>query len=297
MTDVAEQSPPPPVISDAQPQDVASGVYVIPDGRVPLVPNVGIVVGGERALVVDTGMGPANGRRVLATARALTDLPLVLTITHFHPEHGYGAMVFADEGLQIVYNRSQQEELKAKGQDYLEMFRTFGDAVAEQLEGVELVEPDELYDDRLTLDLGGLRVELLHFGLAHTRGDQVVFLPEQSVLFAGDLLENRIFPIVPWFPPHDVDVNGSRWIEVLDRLEELGPTVVVPGHGEVTGPELIGQVRSYLEDVRARVGSASGTVEEVKTALEPRIREDYPGWDSPEWIGFAIECFYAEHHA
>ena len=298
MTDTsATQSPPPPVISDARPQEVATGVYVIPDGRVPLVPNVGIVVGELEALVIDTGMGLANGRRVLAKARALTDKPLVLTVTHFHPEHGYGAKAFADEGVRIVYNRSQQEELDAKGQAYLDMFRTFGDSVAEQLEGVEFVEPDELYDDRLNLDLGGLRAELLHFGLAHTRGDQVVFLPEQRVLFAGDLLENRIFPIVPWFPPHDVDVNGTRWIEVLDRLEELGPTIVVPGHGEVTGPELIGQVRSYLEDVRARVGSASGTVEEIKTALEPRIREDYVGWDSPEWIGFAIECFYAEHHA
>jgi glyoxylase-like metal-dependent hydrolase (beta-lactamase superfamily II) len=284
------------VISDAQAQEIAKGVYVIPDERVPLVPNVGIVVGEERALVVDTGMGPANGRRVLARARALTELPLVLTITHFHPEHGYGAKIFADEGVRIVYNRSQHEELEAKGQSYLEMFRTFGDAVAEQLEGVEFITPDELYDDRLALDLGDLRVELLHVGLAHTRGDQVVYLPEQHVLFAGDLLENRIFPIVPWFPPHDVDVNGSRWIEVLDRLAELAPTVVVPGHGEVTGPELIGQVRSYLEDVRTRVRSASGTLEEVKTALEPRIRADYPGWDAPEWIGFAIECFYAEQH-
>jgi glyoxylase-like metal-dependent hydrolase (beta-lactamase superfamily II) len=296
MTEVAEHSPPPPVITDAPPQEIAGGVYVIPDERVPLVPNVGIVVGEQQALVVDTGMGPANGRRVLAKARALTDVPLVLTITHFHPEHGYGAKVFADEDVRIVYNRSQQEELEAKGQGYLEMFRTFGDAVAEQLEGVEFVEPDELYDDRLTLDLGGLQVELFHFGLAHTRGDQVVFLPEQRVLFAGDLLENRIFPIVPWFPPDDVDVNGSRWIEVLERLEALGPQVVVPGHGEVTGPELIGQVRSYLEDVRARVRSASGAVEEVKAALEPRIHEDYAGWDAPEWIGFAIECFYAEHH-
>ena len=297
MTDPATtESPPPPVISDALPQEVAAGVYVIPDGRVPLVPNIGIVVGESEALVVDTGMGLANGRRVLAKARALTDLPLVLTITHFHPEHGYGAKTFADEGVRIVYNRAQQDELNAKGQAYLDMFRTFGDTVAEQLEGVEFVEPDELYDDRMTLDLGGIRAELLHFGLAHTRGDQVVFLPEQRVLFAGDLLENRIFPIVPWFPPDDVDVNGSRWIEVLDRLEELEPAIVVPGHGEVTGSELIGQVRAYLQDVRARVAAADGTSEEVKALLEPAIRDDYPGWDAPEWIGFAIACFHAELH-
>jgi len=297
MTDTtAAESPPPPVISDAEPQEVARNVYVIPDGRVPLVPNVGIVVGEREALVIDTGMGPANGRRVLAKARSLTDKPLVLTITHFHPEHGYGAKVFADAGARIVYNRSQQDELDAKGQAYLDMFRTFGDAVAEQLEGVDFVEPDELYDDRMVLDLGDVTVELLHFGLAHTRGDQVVFLPEERVLFGGDLLENRIFPIVPWFPPQDVDVSGSRWIEVLGRLEDLEPAVVVPGHGEVTGPALIGQVRAYLEDVRNRVKSASGTVEEVKAALEPEIRAGYPGWDAPEWIGFAIECFYAELH-
>lgn len=297
MTDTtAEQGPPPPVISDAAAQEIAARVYVIPDGRVPLVPNIGIVVGEREALVVDTGMGLANGRRVLARARSLTDKPLILTVTHFHPEHGYGAKAFADEGVRIVYNRSQQDELNAKGRAYLDMFRTFGDAVAEQLSGVEFVEPDELYDDQMTLDLGGIRAELLHFGLAHTRGDQVVFLPEQRVLFAGDLLENRIFPIVPWFPPDDVDVNGSRWIEVLDRLEELEPAIVVPGHGEVTGPELIGQVRAYLEDVRARVAAAEGSVEEVKAVLEPAIRDDYPGWDAPEWIGFAIACFHAELH-
>lgn len=296
MADTTAAESPPPVIPDAEPHEVAPNVYVIPDGRVPLVPNIGIVVGEREALVVDTGMGPANGRRVLAKARSLTDKPLVLTITHFHPEHGYGAKVFADAGARIVYNRSQQDELDEKGQSYLEMFRTFGDAVAEQLEGVEFVQPDELYDDRMSLDLGGVTVELLHFGLAHTRGDQVVFVPKDHVLFAGDLLENRIFPIVPWFPPQDVDVNGSRWIEVLARLEELEPAVVVPGHGEVTGPELIGQVRAYLEDVRNRVKSASGLVEGVKAALEPEILAHYPGWDAPEWIGFAIECFYAELH-
>lgn len=83
---------------------------------------------------------------------------------------------------------------------------------------------------------------------------------------------------------------------MLRRLEALEPAIVVPGHGEVTGPELIGQVRSYLEDVRARVAGMDGSAEEVRGALEPRIRADYPTWDAPEWIGFAIECFYAELH-
>jgi glyoxylase-like metal-dependent hydrolase (beta-lactamase superfamily II) len=297
MTDTTEtQSPPAPVVADVDPVEIAPRVYVIPDGRVPLVPNIGIVIGEREALVVDTGMGPKNGRRVHEKTRSLTDKPIVLTITHFHPEHGFGARAFSE--ARIVYNRTQQKELTEKGAAYLEMFRTFGDTVAEQLEGVELVDPDEVYDGELTLDVGGRAVELREFGLAHTRGDQVVFLPEQRVLFTGDLVETRLFPIFPWFPPDDVDVNGSKWIEVLRRLEALGPEIVVPGHGEVAGAELIGEVRSYLEDVRDRVREASDgrSSDEVKSALEPAIRASYPTWDAPEWVGFAIECFYAESH-
>jgi glyoxylase-like metal-dependent hydrolase (beta-lactamase superfamily II) len=292
---IETQSPPPPVVADVEPEEVAPSVFVIPDGRVPLVPNVGIVVGEREALVVDTGMGPKNGRRVLEKTRALTDKPLVLTITHFHPEHGYGAQVF--EEARIVYNRAQQEELADKGVPYLEMFRTFGDAVAEQLEGVELVEPEEVYDEHTSFDLGGVEVELHHFGLAHTRGDQVVFLPGPRVLFTGDLVETRLFPIFPWFPPDDADVNGSRWIEVLDRLAALEPEIVVPGHGELGGAELIQEVRSYLEDVRGRVrdaASSGASPDEIKSTLEPLIRADYPTWDAPEWIGFAIACFHAQ---
>jgi glyoxylase-like metal-dependent hydrolase (beta-lactamase superfamily II) len=289
------QTPPPPVVADVEPEEIAPSVLVIPDGRVPLVPNVGIVVGAREALVVDTGMGPKNGQRVLDRTRTLTDKPLVLTITHFHPEHGYGAQAF--EEARIVYNRAQKDELADKGLPYLEMFRTFGAAVAEQLDGVELVEPDEVYEDRTSLDLGGVEVELHHFGLAHTRGDQVVFLPEHRVLFTGDLVETRFFPIFPWFPPDDADVNGSRWIDVLGRLEALEAEVVVPGHGEVGGPEVIREVRSYLEDVRGRVrnaAAAGGSLDAITPTLEPQIRADYPSWAAPEWIGLAIACFYAE---
>jgi glyoxylase-like metal-dependent hydrolase (beta-lactamase superfamily II) len=270
---------------------------VIPDGRVPLVPNIGIVVGDRAALVVDTGMGPRNGRRVLERARELTDRPLLLTLTHFHPEHGFGAQVFEREAT-IVYNREQAEELAAKGAGYVDMFRGFGDAVAAQLEDVELIAPHVVYDGSATIDLGGVTVDLSHVGLAHTRGDQVVLIRERGVLFTGDLVETRLFPIFPWFPPQDVDVSGSRWIAVLERIEQLGAEVVVPGHGEVGGRELVSAVREYMLDVQARVREAEAgrSAEDVKAELEPELRERYADWDAPEWIGFAIECFHAELH-
>jgi glyoxylase-like metal-dependent hydrolase (beta-lactamase superfamily II) len=168
------------------------------------------------------------------------------------------------------------------------MFRTFGDAVAEQLESVQLIEPAEVYEDRTSLDLGGIEVELHHFGLAHTRRDQVVLLPGPRVLFAGDLVETRLFPIFPWFPPDDADVDGSRWIEVLGRLEALEPEVVVPGHGEVGGPKLIREVRSYLEDVRGRVrdaAAAGGSLDEIKSTLEPRSEPTTPPGTRPNGSG------------
>ncbi len=288
---------PAPLVDTEAVSEVAPGVHVISDGRVPLVPNIGIVTAPGAALVVDAGMGPRNGAKVLVAARRLAgDDTLTLTTTHFHPEHAFGAQVFAGEA-RYVANRAQADELRAKGAAYVELFTTFGSAVAAELEGVEIPEPDETYDDELDLDIGGVTVQLRTWGLAHTGGDQVVFLPDAGVLFTGDLVENRFFPIFPFFPPDDVDVDGEAWIAVLERLEALGPTIVVPGHGEVAGPELITATREYLELVRDRTRQAvdDGLDADAAVAeLEAGIRSAYPSWDAPEWIGFAIRSFHAD---
>jgi glyoxylase-like metal-dependent hydrolase (beta-lactamase superfamily II) len=296
-----EQGPPPPDVDETGIAEIADGVWAIPDRRVPLVPNIGIVEGDDAVLVVDTAMGPRNGERVLAVAKEkAAGRPLVVTITHFHPEHGFGAQVFRSEA-QIVYNRAQLEELNDKGQAYVEMFRTFGPNVAAALEGVELVEPHETYDGgRHELDLGGRTVELLAWGPAHTRGDQVVFLPEERILFTGDLVEERMFPIYPYFPPDDADVDGSAWIEVLRRLEDLQPATVVPGHGAVGDVGLVGTAREYHELLRHETGrlAADGLDADATVArLEPEVLERYPGWEQPEWIGFGVRSFHAASRA
>jgi glyoxylase-like metal-dependent hydrolase (beta-lactamase superfamily II) len=294
----AEPNPPAPDVDETQIEEIAAGVWVIPDRRVPLVPNIGIVVGEDRVLVVDVGMGPKNGARVLQAAKEKAGgRPLVVTTTHFHPEHGFGLQVFRDES-HIVYNGSQLDELREKGVAYVEMFKTFGASVAEALEGVELVEPHETYDgDRTELDLGGRTVELLYRGLAHTRGDQVVWLPAERILFTGDLVESRIFPIYPYFPPDDADVNGSLWIEVLRWLEGLEPDRVVPGHGEVRDLSVITDARDYHERLRELTfaqADAGATADEAVATLEPGIHERYPDWIQPEWVAFGIRCFHAE---
>lgn len=297
MADELTQSPPAPVIEN-EPVEVAPGVYVIPDGRVPLVPNVGIVLGDRAALVVDTGMGPRNGATVRRHAERLADgRPLLLTLTHFHPEHGYGAQAFSG-GPVSVYNREQLDELRQKGSSYLELFRTFGAAVAEQLEGVELVEPHVVYDGAADLDLGGRIAQLRTWGLAHSRGDQIVFLPEERVLFTGDLVEERCFAIFPWFPPDDVDVDGDRWIAVLEELERLEPAIVVPGHGEAGGVETIVAAREYIELLRAETRRLAGegrSEDEVAAELDGSMRALHPDWAQPEWIDFGARCFYTTY--
>ena len=296
MTDVL----PPPVVDPTGLSEIADGVWLIPDRRVPLVPNVGIVLGDDAALVVDTGMGAANGLRVLEAARAQAgSRRLVLTLTHFHPEHGFGAQAFAGKA-RILVNEAQAEELRAKGEAYVAMFRTFGPAVEEALEGVRLVQPDETYEGSTTVDLGGRSVQLREHGVAHTRGDQVATVVDAGVLFTGDLVEERCFPIFPYFPPDDADVDGSAWIEVLRRLEAEEPRIVVPGHGATGGASVIGTQREFMETMRAEsfaAAEAGRSADDAVADLEEKLVALHPDWVQPEWVAFGIRCFHAEHAA
>jgi glyoxylase-like metal-dependent hydrolase (beta-lactamase superfamily II) len=297
MSDQDVQEPPAPVVA-GQPQQIADGIYVIPDAGVPLVPNIGVIAGSRATLVVDTGAGPRNGAVVRRHAEQLGGPgSLLLTITHFHPEHGYGAQAF-ETGATIVYNRGQLEELRAKGQPYLDMFRTFGAPVAKQLEDVTLVEPHVVYDGAGELILGEHTAQLRTWGLAHTRADQIAFLSEQRVLFTGDLVEQGCFAIFPWFPPDDADVDGDRWIAVLEELERLEPAVVVPGHGEIGDAGVVAAAREYIQLLRAetrRLADEGLSEEDAATQLDRSMRELHPDWAQPEWIASGARCFYAAY--
>lgn len=278
-----------------EPVEVADGVHVIADNRVPLVPNVGIVLGDRAALVVETGMGRRNGEYVLKKARELAGTrPLFLTTTHFHPEHGFGAQAFRGAAT-VICNREQRDELRRKGSGYIEMFKGLGPHIAAELDGVELVEPDVVYDGEAEIDLGGRRVRLTAQGPAHTVGDQTM-LVDGRVLFTGDMAETRMFPIAPHFPPHDADVDITGWIAVMDRLIAMEPAVVVPGHGEVTDVSLLRDIREYLKFVHAEATGhkhAGADVAAATADISARARQRWSGWENPEWIDFAVRACYA----
>ena len=281
-----------PMVREGTTVKVAEGVYVIPDGRVNLVPNVGIIIGEWGILVIDTGMGPENGRRVLNEVRKLSPKPIrFLTVTHFHPEHGMGAQAFPADTV-VIYPKAQKKELLEKKQTYVQMFSRFSPEIAALLKEVQLVSPGVTFEHEAEIDLGDMPVRLLHFGAAHTRGDNFVFLSKQRILFAGDVVVNRFFPILP-----DGDANGSNWIRILDQLEKLGPATIVPGHGAVGDARLIAVMREYLVALRARVSELHGQgqpLEKIEATLIPETQAKYKDWGNPNWIKNAIENFHAE---
>src|SRR5947209_19066953 len=150
----------PPLIPLGLTEEVAERTFVMPDQRVEFVPNVGIVVGDRATLVIDTAMGPRNGERILGEAQRLGgDRKLLLTTTHFHPEHAFGAQSF--EQATYVCNATQAEEMAAKGPEYIEMFSGFGPGLAELLADVRLAPPDITFArPRASLELGGIQAEL-----------------------------------------------------------------------------------------------------------------------------------------
>jgi glyoxylase-like metal-dependent hydrolase (beta-lactamase superfamily II) len=295
---MADDQLPDPVVQTTGAHELARDLVVIPNRRVDLVPNIGVIGGDHSILVVETGLGPGNAEKVLAFASEYAKgRRLYLTTTHFHPEHAFGAQTFAGEATYLL-NSAQAADLAGKGPGYLEMFRSLGAPVARQLEGVELVTPDLVYDDAYELDLGGRVVHLWATGRAHSKGDQVITVPDVDILFTGDLVETGQFAIFPWFPPYDVDVSGLGWIEVMRRLVATDPEVVVPGHGDISGPQILADVRDYLELLRDEtwVRRASAMNEETIVAeVKALMIERRPEWTGQDWIEKGVDSFCAEH--
>lgn len=280
---------PQPSVDARFPAEIAPGVFILPDRRIPLVPNVGIIVGTERVLVVDCGLGIDSAEAVLDVARRLAPgREIMLTLTHAHPEHGFGAQVFVSEA-RIFYNKSQADHLARSGQALLDGFRAGVLPPEHQflLDNIAITPPDATYNGAETrIDLGGRDVVLRSIGLAHSPGDQIIHVPDAGVIFAGDLIEERIYPIVPYFPPligaDDIDVPA--WRSALAHIAELAPSIIIPGHGNLGGTDLAQDVGGYLEDLNSVV-DAGGDLD----AMIAEVRRLYPTWEQPSYIAPALQ--------
>jgi glyoxylase-like metal-dependent hydrolase (beta-lactamase superfamily II) len=271
---------------------LAEHVWTIPDFNVGLVPNVGIVVGSRATLVVDTGLGPRNGDAIVREMKKVSaNADVYVVLTHYHPEHSLGAGAF--KGAKLLMTRVQQQDMTELGKQIQDTFASRSVVTAELLNGVVYPTPDILFDRDYRLDLGGVHARLLWRGPAamHTRGDTMIFVEEDRVLFTGDVVMSQRFLAA------QNTSSITTWLSTLDELASLAPSTVVPSHGSIGAATLIARDRAFLQEVQARVGDlkrGGKSSDEAVAAVVADIAPKYPEWGNPTGAAAAARAAYAE---
>ncbi|MEJ2856351.1 MULTISPECIES: MBL fold metallo-hydrolase [unclassified Saccharothrix] len=247
--------------------EVADGVLVRRYEELDL--SVGLVVGGESCLVVDTGGDAGQGGELAAAVREVTALPWRVVLTHSHFDHSFGTEAFGP--CEVWAHTRCHADLAAGGAEQREKwarsYRERGEPeVGDRIAAVRLVLPDHLVEDHAELDLGGRRVVMRHFGPAHSDHDLVVHVPDAGVVYAGDLVEQGA-------PPQFGDAHPQGWPAALDGILALDAPVVLPGHGEPVD-------RDFVRAQRADLAAVADLCREVAAgALSPAeavARSPYP---------------------
>jgi glyoxylase-like metal-dependent hydrolase (beta-lactamase superfamily II) len=215
-------------------------------------PNAGFVVTKDGVVVIDALASPEQGRQLLRAIRRVTQRPIKwLLLTHHHPDHHFGAVVFRRLGARIIAHPDRRVLASEAGEDALmaDWVRVVG---LDAMRGFEFADmPDRPVTTADTLRLGGRTLVISHPGAAHSAGDLMLWLPRERILFAGDLLIEDGVTMV-------VDGNSGELLKALAMIEDLHPRVVVPGHGSVPGRplDLVSRTRSYIMGLRADMRAA-----------------------------------------
>jgi glyoxylase-like metal-dependent hydrolase (beta-lactamase superfamily II) len=279
-----------PLVRAGVTRQVAPHTYVIPDGNVGLVPNVGIVVGDRATLVIDPGLGRRNGETVLAeVAKISRHGEVFVASTHFHAEHTTGAAAFGQ--ARYVAARAQAEEAASSGPQQIRTFAARSPLTAELLRDAVMPVPAVVFDDTHTLDLGGLGVRLIAVGPTHTRGDTVLVVEGDSVVFTGDVVMNQSFLSA------NQTSSMRAWLAAFDTIEALRPRVIVPAHGEIGDGTLVAQNRSVMQEIQkeaVRLKTAGRSADEVATEVQQNFQARHPSWPRVNGIAAAARSAYGE---
>lgn len=189
--------------------------------------NSGLIVGSERAMVIDTGCGPRQGREILEAVREKTNLTLVVVNTHAHYDHFFGSAVFAEAGVTEFWaHQNCATEIHRRGElQRRHVARLEPEMFTGEGKNVELVVPNVVVKDQPVLvDLGGLTATLFYLGRGHTDGDLLVGTP--TTLYVGDLVEQGAHPSFE-------DSYPEEWADVLRHISALRHRYefLIPGHG------------------------------------------------------------------
>jgi len=229
------------------------GVYeqVSPQNR-GFISNAYFYIGDDGVLVVDALSTYKLGKELLETIERVTKNPVrFLVITHYHTDHFYGIKAFREAGAEVIAHENAFEYLSQPSSYnfYLSRKKLLG----EHMEGTELLPPTLSLEDKLYLYLkvgeGYRKIEVLHLCKGHTPSDIVVYLPDEGILFSGDLVFDGRLPFLG-------SGNSRSWIECLRKIQELDPKILLPGHGEPLTDrkrirEAVSWTKKYIEDLRS----------------------------------------------
>ena len=227
------------------------------------ISNAGFVITPAGVVVMDALGSPALAEQLLTEIRKLTPLPVThVIVTHYHADHIYGLQTFKAQGARVVahgaardYLQSDTARLRMES-SRLELFPWID-------ENTRLVPADQWINGPTELTIGGVRFMLQPVGPSHTPEDLVIYLPQDKVLFAGDLVfRNRI--------PYVGQADSDHWIQALETLLTFDTAVVVPGHGPLSNEATndMALTRDYLVYLRSSMAEAAKNMEPFDAAYD-----------------------------
>ena len=287
-------------------QVVADGVwFAVGNGAVYTMSNALVIERDDDVVIVDSHVTPAAGAALLDSIAVVTDKPVTTVInSHFHYDHAYGTQAFGDD-LQVIgheYTRARLSDDPLNDPTYLRSLERFDNTVADlearlaaaddagERAGLETelsfwrahvssqdetdpVAPNVSVSDRMTLYRGGREIQLIWLGRAHTGGDLAVYLPEEKIVFTGDMMLGR--------PSYMGDGYVGEWSATLGRLKQLDIELVLPGHGEgFSDLRIIDYVQAYYNDLYAdaiRLKNQGYSAAEAAARVDLRHHQDTLG--------------------
>ncbi|BBE23835.1 hypothetical protein MN0502_27180 [Arthrobacter sp. MN05-02] len=243
-------------------RELGKGIYVLRTAGFGL--NVGLVVGTERALVVDTGAGPLGAAEVFRHVRDVTALPLIVVNTHAHADHFFGNSYFASRGVEEFWATSRCSVVQAEhGDEQRALVAAVEPAMgAADGDSTDLLPANRLVEGKpADLDLGGMSVTLFHLGRGHTDHDLLV--GAGNVLFTGDLVEEGSDPAFE-------DSFPTDWVRTLGKMVALEDLydVFVPGHGR---PVPVAEVVTQMNKMRSAVRVTRLAMDEASVDMTKAI--------------------------
>lgn len=248
--------------------------------------NQGWVIFKDFVLVIDANF-PNQAEEVIKLIRQTTDKPIRYVFdTHYHGDHADGNAVYTANGTIAVASESSRQLFDTKG---IAGFQKSQKEKPDEYGPLEYDKPTLFFPKKLVLDDGNQRVELLHFGHAHTAGDAIAWLPKLGIAFTGDACVNGAFN-------YTGDSNTASWVGVLTEMKKLPIKTIAPGHGEMSDAGLIDTQRRYFVELRQFVQKAlddGKSLEQIKESIDLPFYEKWTGVDVKERVE-NIQHVYSE---